>query len=921
MPLLVGLLLAAGWLSYPDVRAGGSRGESDTNAELRRAAAGIYADLRTETLPNGLRVVLKPVRGSPVVTTMVAYRVGSVDEDLDHTGLAHYLEHLMFKGTARLKPGDIDRLTQRNGGSNNASTGEDYTVYYFDFAADRWGIALEIEADRMRNLRIDKEHEFQQEKGAVIEELQQDEDQPWDLEQKTILPLLFGKKAPMGHPVIGEEEHVKKATAKVIKAYYDRWYHPNNAVLVVCGGFDADEASARIKKLFGPIPRARLPERKPAVAMKRKGPLRKEFASKFEAPRLLLGYNGVRSGEADGYVLDVIQDLLSGGKTSRLYKRLVDTDRMANSVSSSNNMGRYPGWFMIQVEFLKGQDADRGEAVVLAEMKRLGGEEVGARELQRVRRRLLAGAIFGRESVHNLAENIAHGLMINDVDYLKTYQEKVAAVTPQDIKRVARKYFVPQERVAVFSLPRKEARGEGGKGTGGDREAARRRTSRSASSEASPGRFSLKDSRQVVLDNGLTLLLRENHRLPIVVAQAQVNHVDLLEPAEKAGVASLTGSMLDEGTARHTGGQIAELIEDVGGNLDMSSSGGEIKVLTPDRQRGLELLFECLTRPNFPSKEFTTQRNRQLSSIDDQRQQPNVRARQAYQKLVYGSHPYGRPSLGTRQTVAKLTAADCRAFHDKLFMPNNTAVAIVGDFDSEKVIQEVKRLTRDWKKKPLPEVKVPEPAQPRKFTQKIITLPEAAQLQVYLGHVGIRRTNPDYYKLLVMDNVLGTGSGLTDRLSAELRDRRGLAYTVSATITGSAGEEPGLFTCYIGTRPGNFELVKKLLLKEVERLRKEKPTRQEVEDAQKYLVGNLPFRVTTNEAVAGQLLSIHQYHLGFDYLEAYRKAVLAVTPEEVRQMAAQYLRPQRMVLVAAGAIGPEGKPLAKIPASRPDEKE
>ena len=227
-----------------------------------KAAAALFDGIRTETLPNGLRVYLKPVPDSPVVTTMMAYKVGSADEDLDHTGLSHYLEHLMFKGTDRLMPGDIDRLTLRNGGENNAYTSEDYTIFHFDFAADRWEGALEVEADRMRNLRIDTRHEFEQEKGAVIEELKRNEDAPWDLEHKALLPLLFSKRAPYGHPVIGEREHVRAATAAVIKAHYDRWYHPNNASLIVVGGFDPERASARIRELFGPIPRAELHARK-----------------------------------------------------------------------------------------------------------------------------------------------------------------------------------------------------------------------------------------------------------------------------------------------------------------------------------------------------------------------------------------------------------------------------------------------------------------------------------------------------------------------------------------------------------------------------------------------------------------------------------------------------------------------------------
>src|SRR5438093_4171032 len=220
-----------------------------------QAVSHLYDGIRTETLPNGLKLYLKPIPESPLVTTMVAYKVGSADEKLDHTGLSHYLEHLMFKGTDKIVPGDIDRLTLRNGGANNAYTSEDYTVFHFDFAADRWEAALEIEADRMRNLRIDTKHEFEQEKGAVIQELKRNEDGPFDLELKTILPLLFPKDSPYSHPVIGEEAHVRAATAEIIKRHYDKWYHPNNASLVVVGGFDPDKAMAKIKALFGPIPR------------------------------------------------------------------------------------------------------------------------------------------------------------------------------------------------------------------------------------------------------------------------------------------------------------------------------------------------------------------------------------------------------------------------------------------------------------------------------------------------------------------------------------------------------------------------------------------------------------------------------------------------------------------------------------------
>jgi len=190
-------------------------------------------------------------------------------------------------------------------------------------------------------------------------------------------------------------------------------------------------------------------------------------------------------------------------------------------------------------------------------------------------------------------------------------------------------------------------------------------------------------------------------------------------------------------------------------------------------------------------------------------------------------------------------------------------------------------------------------------------MPQAVQLHFYMGQPGIRRDNPDYFKLLVMDYVLGTGPGFTDRLSARLRDREGLAYTVTANASGTASEEPGVFQCYIGTDPKNFDRVKKEFLEELKRIREEKPKKEEVEDAKRYLLGSLPFHFLTNNAIAGQLLAIERFGLGFDYLQKYRKAVAAVTPEDVQNVAQKYIDPDRLVLVAAGALDTSGKPLKK----------
>lgn len=905
------------------------------------AAKAFYEGIRIETLPNGLTVVLKSIPGSPVVSTKVAYKVGSSDEELSATGLSHYLEHLMFKGTEKIMPGDIDRLTLRNGGQNNAYTSEDMTMYHFDFAADRWERALEVEADRMRNLRIDSKHEFEQEKGAVIEELARDEDEPWDLEHKTIVGLLFGKSSPYGHPVIGEREHVRSATAQIIKSHYDKWYHPNNAILVVCGGFDPELAITKIRELFGPIPKATLPARKQPTPVDRSAPIFHRFESKFEVARLLMAYNTVDANHPDADVLEVISGILAGGKTGRLYRRLVEKEQIASAVSCGDTAGRYPGAFQVQVEMLVGKDREQADRIVLEELGKLRTELAQPAEMARVKQTLLSSFVFGHESVHDLADVIASGLVHHDLDYLKAMLPRLMAVTAADVQRVAQKYLDPSKRVAVWSVPkaakaglgalrysnrglaaaarfRSEPVSTGSTSIAGLIPERRKKAGRGSSLQrptpsaavSAPG-FTLESAKRVVLDNGLTVLLFENRRLPIVTVEAFARNAQLLEPAEKAGVARLVGSLLDEGTATRTGPQIADAIESLGASMNLASSGGELSVLAAQRKPAMAIFFDCLMHANFADEEFTRLQRQQLSEIEEAERQPAARATHAFEQLAYGPHPFARPSLGYKATVEKLTAKDCRNFFASIFCPNNMIVAIVGDIDAARELEEIRRLTADWRPGKPPTALAPLPTRPAEFTTKIISMPEAAQLQFLMGHVGIKRKDPDFYKLLVMDYVLGTGPGFTDRLSARLRDREGLAYTVSANICGTASEQPGLFTCFIGTDPKNFAKVKDTFLEELRRIRSQPPTAQEVDDVKRYLLGSLAFEFTTNAKIAGKLVGVERVGIGFDFLKNYRESVEKVTPEDVLAVAQKHLDPDHMVLVAAGALDANGKP-AKV---------
>jgi len=324
------------------------------------------------------------------------------------------------------------------------------------------------------------------------------------------------------------------------------------------------------------------------------------------------------------------------------------------------------------------------------------------------------------------------------------------------------------------------------------------------------------------------------------------------------------------------------------------------------------LMLECLTKPAFKDDSVGRIKDHLLSVIEDNAEIPQQRAEDEFRRIVYGAkHPLGRSPYGTKKTVEKLTPEDCRKFHEQVFVPNNTVLVIVGDFDGKAIVDEIAALTKDWKKRDLPKLDLPKIEPLAEPVEKIIPLPKTAQVNVFMGHLGITRDNPDYYKLLVMDNILGVGTGFTDRLSSRIRDREGLAYTVTASITQTAGEEPGLFSAFLGCEAEKFDRARDLMAREIERIRTEPPTETEVAEAKGYLIGSLPFKLNTNEEVADQLLLVERFHLGLDYQKKFREAVSAVTVADVHEAARKYLHPDRMATVAAGPMDAAGKPTGK----------
>ncbi|MBI5166818.1 MAG: insulinase family protein [candidate division NC10 bacterium] len=404
-------------------------------------------------------------------------------------------------------------------------------------------------------------------------------------------------------------------------------------------------------------------------------------------------------------------------------------------------------------------------------------------------------------------------------------------------------------------------------------------------------------AKRAVLDNGMVLLVGERPALPIVTVSLLVKAGSAAESFEKAGLATLTAALLTHGTQRRTALEISEEIEFVGGSLGASAgydtSTVDLTVLKKDLDLGLELLADVLLRPTFPEEELKRKVREIQAAIKRKKEEPGEVAQKAFSEMVFGVHPYGRPVEGTEESLGRITRQDLLEFHRAFYLPNNSIMAVAGDVTIEEMVTKLTRYLAPWKpgrvrESPMPEMLRKERPLVKKVHRNI------TQANILLGHLGLSRSNPDYYAVLVMNYILG-GGAFASRLWENIRENRGLAYDVSSHFL--PRRFPGAFQVELQTQNESANTAIEEVLKEIRRIREEPVSDQELEEAKAYLTGSFPFKIDTNPKVAGLLASIEYYGLGLDYVASYPRLIGAVTKGEVLRVARKYLDPEGYVLV------------------------
>jgi zinc protease len=876
-----------------------------------------YADeVREYRLDNGLLVLLKENHNAPVINLNVVYRVGSKYERPGITGISHLLEHLMFKTTANHPLGDFDRHLKAVGADNNAYTWLDQTVYYETIAAHEIDIALELEADRMRNLScLPEDHEFEMQ--VVRNELEQREDSPTGRLYEEMLANAF-KAHPYGIPTIGWVDDVEGIETWQIREYYDTWYHPDNAFIVAVGDFDSDALFAKIQQYFGGIPSAGVVKPRLPQEPKQIGERRFKLRLAGQLDYVMSGWHVPQSEHPDAYALVVLGNILGSGRTSRLYKALVDSGLSAGAQAESSAFGyQDPFLFMAYGVVNPGVAPADVEEAIYAEIEKIKTDGATEEELNRAKKQARVSFVFDKDSIESEARALVDFELMSSWRDVDGFLPGIEAVTSADIMRVASEYLTEDNRtVGIYEAIRPDAALAGGPAGSGSADApsfAPRELAphfRGVPGVGNTAALQTAGSEPYAtvkkLANGITLVLRENHNNATVNISGIVPAGAINDPADRQGVANLTVNMLSSGTVQHSKAELAQIMENSGISLGFGPSRENFsfsgKSLTEDFGLLLDMLSEQLLSPSFPENELELTRQQVLTGLLDSENDTFDVAFARGRELLYGSgHPFSGRVEGSRESVSAATVADLRAWYDANVTPSGTIITVVGDItlaDAERMITE---RFGAWQASATERDALL--ARSTEFgnlsgQREDIELVDKSNVTLLWLGSGCNKTGDDWPANLVANFIMG--GDFSSRLNNRLRVKEGLTYGAFSFFSNGAAYGP--WAAMVQVNPANIEAAISATNEELARFATEGVSAEELVLAKSYLTGNFPVRLSTNGAVAGAVSDAVYLGRGVNYIEDYVAIINAVTLEQVNAAAARYMDPARLGLVVCGSL-------------------
>ena len=856
------------------------------------------------TLPNGLHVIVREDHFASVVALQAWVKVGAADEEEPEAGVAHVHEHMLFKGTAKRGVGQIAAEVESSGGLINAFTTADHTVYHLVLAGRHFSTGLDILADALRHSTFDAD-ELARELKVVMEEWKRSEDMPVSRGYTELFRRAFTAH-PYGRPVIGWKKTIEALDRPRVLSFFHRWYVPNNIVLVVVGDVSPALVREQVTKAFADWEGAALPVRQRPTEPPQRALVRTAIPMPVQEHQLLLGFRVPSGHDPDAVPLDLLSYILAGGESTRLVTLLEAQKELANSISAFAYTPQDPGIFVFLASLESAKIAD-ATAELLGAIARTRTELVTRAELTRARSNLESEFVYRKETMQGQARLLGYSQCVfEDPNYEGRYLGELASATREDIQRVAATYFRPENMVAVLVGP----------------EATRHlpKAEQLATPLAAPppvirpagrSRAARRPTVQTrTLENGVRLVVKEHHAAPLVAFRAVTLGGLLLERPENNGINNFLAGLLTRGSRHHSRESLGRAVESLAASIDgfsgRNSFGLRGQFMARTVEEGTELFLEVLRHPTFPEEEVEKRRRELLIALSHRDDDPSSRAIELFYATHFPRHPYGMPPLGEREPLTTLTRAQLSAYYKRLLVPSRLVVSAVGDLDAGWLLNRLAAALGD-----LPPVRpIPRPMStpPDGRIQRVTRHLDRQQSHFVLGMRGGRITDSDRAVLKTLEAILSRQGG---RLFLELRDRQGLAYSVSAFA--SEGLDPGVFGIYFACAPDVVERAIGGVLIELARLRDVPVSADELGEARKYLLGSYEISLQTNASQSDELAFNEVYGLGIDGGERYREALGHVTPAAVQAAARGYFT---LTAYTLAVVGPKAKTKKSPPARK-----
>lgn len=871
----------------------------------------IYVQKRV--LSNGMTILVRPVHTLPKVSIQLWYGVGSKDEENHERGIAHLIEHMIFKGTSILSESDINVLTHQLSGSCNAFTSYDYTGYLFNFPTQHWKEALPVMADCMVNCSF-KDDMLNSEMKAVIQELKMGRDQYLRTLFYEIISGTFPDH-PYHHPVIGYKQDLWTVSSKDLHAFYRKHYVPNNATLVVVGDVEVQEVFNLAEQHFGAIKAD--PNYKHPKTYFNKDILSRSVTIYRDVQQPMALYSFIVPGikEKRDYALQALSYIIGRGKSSRLHIRLVEERQLATSVDCF-----YDDLF------------DHGLFIIICEPRRTEDIEAINNEVTMVIDELRRGVYTDDEitkaekltqmSLYSLLENIEqqayeigkYFVATGDENFAFTYVQKSTQDLKKEVHQICSDYLRPTVMHKGFVLPLPASERENWKflQQESDKEDFCILQARKRDTDIEPpryacsirpkpfSRFNFPKATVYELSNGLKLFSYYNNNTPKVTIILDFKFDATYDPSEKLGLGLFMSKMLEEGTTLLTSQEFAHALENRGIAYDVGLGHIEMSLLAEDLEFALEILNQVVTSASFNEIQVEKVREQLLVDLKNFWDNPKSYALQKTEEIIYAGHPYNRNALGTIESIQSITREDLINFYRKYVSPHKTRLAIVGNFNSTLLKSSVEQHLGNWQGPEVADIVFP-PLQATKPERKSYYL-NRDQISLVLGRLSIRRLDPDFDKLLLFDQILSGGAlgSLHSRLY-QLRERFGFFYNIGgSTITGAL-EEPGMFLIKTMVSLDKLQEAEREIIETLRNIIATL-TPEEVDEAKRAIESSILDYFASNHSIALVFLFLDRFKLPANFFDTRAASLSKITLQEVQEAARKIVTPDQLLVVTVGRV-------------------